>query len=278
MRMPLIIAACAALVVTSISTDGWSQGGTYGGGVIAPGSPPMTLSGTSGGPRQARSMGSQCRGTIAARPDHVFRVSSPMTVHFEVLNASGDTTMVIVGPSGTFCDDDSGNGFNPRIIQHLMPGRYRVFIGSYSAGNLYPYTLRVQGQGVPMPPPPTHHQGGALFGNAVLGPGQMTAVLSGTSGGPVPARNHGPTCRGHITAVPGHLVTVHSPMVLNFNVQAPGDTTLVVVGPGGTFCDDDGGNGFNPRVTRPLQPGTYQVFVGTYSSGRVYPYTLSITP
>lgn len=279
MRMPLALAMCAALAVISVSTEAWSQGGTYGGGIIAPGSPPVTLSGTSGGPRNARSMGSSCRGTIAVRPDHVFQVTSPMTVRFEVLNASGDTTMVIMGPTGVLCDDDGGRGFNPRIIQQLVPGQYRVFIGTYSGRNLYPYTLQVQGQGgYVAPPPPQPHMGGARFGAAVVGPRRMYATLSGTSGGPVSARSYGSSCRGYISPQPSHTVTVRSPMVLTFDVTGQGDTTLVIIGPGGTFCNDDGGSGFNPRITRPMQPGVYQVYVGSYSNGRVYPYTLSIHP
>jgi len=278
MQLRTAITLVAALCVALVSSESWAQGGTYGGGVIAPGSPPLTLAGTSGGPRQARSMGGNCRGTIAVRPDHVINVVTPMQVRFEVLNAGGDTTMVVVGPSGVFCDDDSGNGLNPRVIQQLMPGQYQVYIGTYAGRNLYPYTLQVSGMGGAPPPVAVPVPGGALFGAAVIGIGHMMANLSGTSGGPVPARSHGGSCRGYINPMPSHILTVTSPMVVTFDVSAPGDTTLVVSGPGGTTCNDDGGNGFNPRITRTLTPGTYQIFVGSYGRGAVYPYTLTIHP
>lgn len=278
MQTRLVLMICTMMVATTISTEAWSQGGTYGGGIIAPGSPPLTLAGTSGGPRQARSMGSSCRGTIAVRPDHVFTVTTPMTVRFEVVNAGGDTTMVVVGPSGIICDDDSGSGVNPRVMQHLMPGQYQVYVGTYSGRNMYPYTLQVQGQGGHQPMPTPHVPSGARFGAAVLGPGSMNATLNGTSGGPVSARSRGSRCRGHINPMPSHIVRVLSPMVATFDVNGPGDTTLVVVGRTGTHCNDDGGNGFNPRLTIPLQPGVYQVFVGSYSRGQSYPYTLRLHP
>lgn len=274
-RSALIV--LAGLCVALLSTEAQAQGGTYGGGVIAPGSPPVTLAGTSGGPRQARSMGSSCRGTIAVRPDHVFNVVTPMQVRFEVLNSSGDTTMVVVGPSGVFCDDDSGNGFNPRVIRHLMPGQYQVYVGTYSGRNMYPYTIQVSGMGAPAPTPAPMPVG-AIFGTAVLGIGNMMASLSGTSGGPMPANSYGSSCRGYINQMPSHVLTVTAPMVLTFDVSGSGDTTLVVSGPGGTHCNDDGGSGFNPRITRPLTPGTYRIFVGSYSRGSVHPYTLSIHP
>ncbi len=281
MQIRSVLAVCAALIVATVASEARSQGGSYGGGIIAPGSPPLTLAGRSGGGRQARSMGSSCRGTIAVRPDHVIRVTSPMQVRFEVLNAGGDTTFVIVGPSGVMCDDDSGNGVNPRIIRQLMPGVYRVFVGTYGGRNFFPYTIQVQGMGMPMPQPmpqPMPMPGGARFGGAVVGPGNMTAVLSGTSGGPIPARNYGSSCRGHITAMPSHTINVLSPMMLTFDVTASGDTTLTIIGPAGTLCDDDGGAGSNPRIMRPLNPGTYQVYVGSYSRGRTYPYTLHVHP
>jgi hypothetical protein len=37
----------------------------------------------------------------------------------------GDTTLVITGPGGTFCNDDT-NGLNPAITQYLAAGQYQV--------------------------------------------------------------------------------------------------------------------------------------------------------
>jgi hypothetical protein len=257
-----------------------AQGGSFGGGVIGPGSPPMALAGTSGGPRSASMMGSNCRGNIAMVPDHVFTVTSPMMVRFEVISQAGDTTLVVVGPSGVFCDDDSAGSLRPRVMQQLMPGQYQVFVGTYGGSGMYPYTIQVSGQGgygapVPVPVP---MGGGGRFGSAVIGPGQMYANMSGVSGGPISSSTYGGHCRGWVAGMADHILTVTSPMVITFDVSAPGDTTLVITGPTGVLCDDDSGGSANPRITRPLSPGRYEIRVGSYSSGNTYPYTLSIHP
>ncbi len=278
MKARTIIAVSAALaMVTLASTEVWAQGGSYGGGVIAPGSPPIVLSGTSGGPRSASGMGSRCRGNIAMTPDHIFNVLAPMTVRFEVLNQGGDTTMVVMGPSGVFCDDDSGGSLRPRIIQQLMPGQYQVYIGTYGGRGMHPYTIRVTGSGGAPAPQPSPG-GNGRYGGAVLGHGQMYANLSGVSGGPISARTYGSQCRGWVAGMPDHVITITSPMVLTFDVSSGGDTTLVITGPAGVLCNDDGGSGTNPRITRPLSPGRYEIRVGSYSNGRNYPYSLSIHP
>lgn len=283
-RTVMVLSTVLAIVALA-APEARAQGGSYGGGMIGPGSPPITLSGTSGGPRNASAMGSNCRGNIAMVPDHVFTVTAPMTVRFEVLNASGDTTLVVMGPSGVFCDDDSGNGLNPRVMQHMMPGQYQVFVGTYGGRSMFPYTIQVAGQGgfvapmpTPMPTPVPHGGGGGRYGGAMIGPGQPFANLSGTSGGPITSRTYGGHCRGWVDGMPDHVITVTSPMMVTFDVSASGDTTLVITGPAGVLCDDDSGNGSNPRITRPLAPGRYEIRVGSYSSGRNYPYTLSIHP
>jgi hypothetical protein len=280
MQARTIIAVTAALaMVTLASTEVWAQGGSYGGGVIAPGSPPIVLSGQSGGPRNANSMGSSCRGNIAFAPDHVFNVVAPMQVTFTVLNQGGDTTMIVMGPSGVFCDDDSAGSLRPQVSQMLMPGQYQVFIGTYGGGGMHPYTLRAMGSGGgPPPPQPVVQGGGGRYGGAVIGGGQMYANLSGASGGPISARTYGGACRGWVAGIPDHVITVTTPSSVTFDVTASGDTTLVITGPTGVLCNDDGGNGSNPRISGFFAPGRYEVRVGSYSQGRNFPYSMSIHP
>jgi len=278
MRIRILSCALMLVAAATFSSSAQAQGGTYGGAVLAPGVPPVTLTGTSGGPRQASSVRSYCRGSIAHAPDHVFTVVTPMTVRFEVIQAPGDTTLVIMGPTGVHCDDDGGSGFNPRVVQSLAPGQYQVYVGSYGRSALHPYTLQAVAQGgMPIAPPAA--MGGGRYGGAMLSPASMFAKLTGTSRGPMQASTtRGSHCRGYVAAVPDHVLTVTSPMVVTFDVSANGDTTLILVGPTGVQCNDDGGNGSNPRLTQALQPGMYQVFVGSYSSGNFFPYNLSIHP
>ena len=63
-------------------------------------------------------------------------------------------------------------------------------------------------------------------------------------------------------------------------LSGPGNTTLVVNGPNGTwYCDDDGGdNGLNPQLRfTPAQNGRYDIWVGTYAAGATQQSTLHIS-
>ena len=56
--------------------------------------------------------------------------------------------------------------------------------------------------------------------------------------------------------------------VLTLETSGACDTTLVVVGPGGSAYDDDSGDDTNSRVNFNIpQAGRYLVFVGTYAEG-----------
>ena len=48
------------------------------------------------------------------------------------------------------------------------------------------------------------------------------------------------------------------------SVRADGDTTLVVDGPGGPFCNDDFDD-FDPAIHELFEPGRYEVYVGSYN-------------
>jgi hypothetical protein len=59
--------------------------------------------------------------------------------------SQGDTTLVVRGQNGAvYCNDDGGGGYglNPSLdMNGLPPGRYDIFVGSYSNGSVSPYTL-----------------------------------------------------------------------------------------------------------------------------------------
>ncbi|MBN1967546.1 MAG: hypothetical protein JW910_23020 [Anaerolineae bacterium] len=112
-----------------------------------------------------------------------------------------------------------------------------------------------------------------------------------TSGGPVDVYDElGDVCeygnaRGYVNSAPDFSVnyTAGSFDTLRFTFVADdgSDTTMVINGPTGTWlCDDDGAD------EPPLQPeivfqnpasGRYDVWIGSYSEGRFYPGTLSIS-
>ncbi|NJK28104.1 MAG: hypothetical protein HC925_05815, partial [Coleofasciculaceae cyanobacterium SM2_3_26] len=58
------------------------------------------------------------------------------------VESSEDTTLVIQGPGGTWCNDDYRN-MNPGIAGQWLAGEYRVWVGSYKRGEYYPYAIRL---------------------------------------------------------------------------------------------------------------------------------------
>ena len=105
--------------------------------------------------------------------------------------------------------------------------------------------------------------------------------LSGTAGGTTDASVHGSTplggCFGWIPATPQHVLTLTDHLEwLSARVSASGDTTLVVEGPVGWWCNDDD-IGLNAGMSGQWAPGTYRLYVGTYDQGQALPYTLTLS-
>ena len=94
------------------------------------------------------------------------------------------------------------------------------------------------------------------------------------AGGPNPTQNTSPSCRGWVADQPDFFIIYDSANAwdLVFNVLSDSDTTLLIHSPGGRwYCDDDGGEGSNPRLAfENPAPGRYSIWVGTYSQG-IYP-------
>ncbi len=89
------------------------------------------------------------------------------------------------------------------------------------------------------------------------------------------------SCRGFISNAPDvRLVYSAGSLPLIISVASDADTTLVVNAPDGRwYCDDDSGvSGLNPmvRFNNPLS-GRYEIWVGTYGSGRLNTATLAVS-
>ncbi|MEM9816325.1 MAG: hypothetical protein AAF827_07980 [Cyanobacteria bacterium P01_D01_bin.6] len=107
--------------------------------------------------------------------------------------------------------------------------------------------------------------------------------LAGTGGGDRWAVNvvgitntsTGP-CVGYISESPHEEVTLETGFAnLEMRVESDLDTTLVITGPGGIWCNDDSGSK-NPVIAGAWLPGQYQVWIGAYQAGQVPDYTLYI--
>lgn len=84
-------------------------------------------------------------------------------------------------------------------------------------------------------------------------------------------------CQGFMEQKPSHkLKLVGEFKYLKLLVQGPADTTMIIKGPGGTWCNDDF-NGKNPGIVGEWLPGTYQIWIGSYKEDESLPYTLKIT-
>jgi hypothetical protein len=125
-----------------------------------------------------------------------------------------------------------------------------------------------------------------IFGDVTIGQkfAPDPASVRGMSGGEVPGkqlagRTETPTgpCTGYFDENPDHVIELTSKFeYLKLQVQSPADATLVISGPGGSWCNDDL-LGKNPGIVGEWLPGRYSVWVGSYEKNRYFPYTLQIT-
>jgi hypothetical protein len=125
-----------------------------------------------------------------------------------------------------------------------------------------------------------------IFGDITIGRKFSPDPLKvrGMSGGSVPANkvNGGsetPTgpCSGFVDKAPDHILKLTSKFdYLKIQVESPADTTIMIKGTGGNWCNDDF-DGKNPGIVGEWLQGTYQIWVGSYEKGKYLPYTLKIT-
>ncbi len=129
-------------------------------------------------------------------------------------------------------------------------------------------------------------QSQTIFENVTIrprfSPDPMT--IRGISGGAVPAsdvagRKQTPTgpCVGFMDEAPDHTLVLTSFFnYLSLVVESPQDTTLVISGPGGTWCNDDF-QGKNPGIAGQWKAGTYKVWVGSYDTNNYNPYLIRLS-
>ena len=84
-------------------------------------------------------------------------------------------------------------------------------------------------------------------------------------------------CNGFISEQPNHILVLDSFFeFLKLEVTSPSDTTIIVEGPGGVWCNDDS-NDANPAIGGQWQPGKYNIWVGSYQENTKDNYQLSIS-
>lgn len=259
---------------------------------------PYVRSLTAGGSIPASSRFTNCTGYIAEAPDFSLHYSSGVLPLIFSVDADRDTTLVINDPGGGWwCDDDGARaGLNPMVrFDSPRSGRYDVWVGTFGNSAGVPATLFISETG-----DHTRASAGtggritantgndgritANTGNARLAIGETathgTFNLAGsflpdpatrpvTAGGPVsiPDALSGVNgCRGMTTSAPTVELLYSGSGTVHIYTEGSADTTLAVNAPNGTwYCNDDGpGIGTDAGLSL-SGPGTYDIYVGTYS-------------
>ena len=128
-----------------------------------------------------------------------------------------------------------------------------------------------------------------IFENLSIAPGftqtnnAAPTVLRGISGGErlaqeITGRISTPTgeCQGFIDDTPDHQLELQAFFnYLELQVQSPADTTLVVRGPGGTWCNDDYIT-MNPGIAGQWFSGTYSIWIGSFAENTYHPYVIRV--
>ncbi|NJR39033.1 MAG: hypothetical protein HC781_09605 [Leptolyngbyaceae cyanobacterium CSU_1_4] len=162
----------------------------------------------------------------------------------------------------------SGTRFFPAFIAPMMAGISLSF----------PAPAQLQAQALP--------GFNTIFENVTLSPSFSPdpAIVRGISGGEMSANDVATrtetatgACTGFVDEQPDHTIVLTSVFnFLNLQVESPEDTTLVIRGPGGTWCNDDY-TGKNPGIAGQWLSGTYQIWVGSYRQDEYSPYVIRMT-
>lgn len=125
-----------------------------------------------------------------------------------------------------------------------------------------------------------------MFENVTISPkfSPDPMIIRGVSGGSVPAKNvvgrpdkTTGACVGFVDEKPDHTLELSTFFnYLSLVVESPQDTTVVISGPGGTWCNDDY-QGKNPGMAGQWLPGTYNIWVGSYKQDQYYPYIIKMS-
>ncbi len=295
------ISALALAVVQPAAAQDVSAEPNYETVQLNPGfsNDPYVVDVQSGGSVEASNIADACAGNISNAPDVRLRYGEGSGSLPLIIGAQSeyDTTLVVNAPDGSwYCDDDRGSGLNPLLrFERPMAGVYDIWIGTYSGTDFHPTKLVITelsstldddyGNEASQPVGRLADSGGS--GNAIYETVNLTSgftpdpyIVRLQSGGGNAASDLSSECSGYIASTPDVELNYEAgSLPLYLSVDSMADTTLVVRAPNGRyFCDDDSGEGLNPRVLLQVpDSGRYQIWVGTYGDSELHTAELNIS-
>ncbi len=291
----LIVATVMVVVVVGSLAAFGLQGGSTAAllGGVDPAAPPTfgvaTLSPTTGrtmaahagtteGSHAASVFGTGCRGYVPSAPHLALRVTGYQYVSLTTAS-SADLTMVLRDPSGHVrCDDDSGEGLNPRISTALEPGTWTVWVGSFNEDTRAPFTLLIDAQGLDARPDPTGLAPDATPSVAAVDLDRTPAgtTIADTVSGIVDGRLLRADCHGWFPPAPQVTLTTARGLVVDLATTSQDTTVVAVRGPTGVVqCGSPGSGG---RMTVALAAGRSAVWVGSTEEGHGASFSLAVLP
>ena len=176
----------------------------------------------------------------------------------------------------------AGSKGNPdKTVSQVVSSKEYKLISFLAYFLLFSYNFFLPSASLANPDPPM-----PMFENVNIGNGFKPdpKTIRGISGGGERARDivrlvetpNGP-CAGFVARNPSHTLVLNSPFnYLRLQVKSPDDTTIVITGPGGTWCNDDY-DGKNAGIAGQWLPGSYNIWVGSYQKDKYTPYIIQIT-
>ena len=112
---------------------------------------PMMINGMSGGSLEAiavvktkETSTGPCNGLVNREPNHILILKTFFEFLKIEVESSIDTTILVQGPGGVWCNDDY-NDFNPAIEGQWQKGKYKLWIGSYEETS-NSYQIKITGK------------------------------------------------------------------------------------------------------------------------------------
>ena len=255
---------------------------------------PVLLSGRAVASHPLSRRASACTGFAGSAPDHVVRLAGPFRFFRLFLVTAHDLTLAVHAPDGTWrCA--TAHGERPALQEGaLAAGDYEIWIGSPTRGVQAGYELRLTEFRSVSPSDLDSVGDGSsidvgLSVDAEEGSDRGRRIRRGflpdpirdgaTAGGDIDVRLLGAECRGFVSAIPNHVMTLRNEFdYLRIQLGgASGQATIVLRTPAGRYlCSaPEDSNAFVDQDVWP--EGVYRIWVGSLQPAEHPHYSICYT-